>query len=56
MKFLNANIFKENSENLKIFKTIETTEKNYDFNKFNFNNLMINIQNIEIKLFENFVD
>ena len=57
MKFLNVNIFEKNlKENSKIFKTIKTTEKIYNFDKFNFNNFMTNIQNIEIEFFENFVD
>ena len=57
MKFLSVNIFEEDSEeNSEIFKTIETTKKIYDFDKFNFNDLMTNIQNIEVELFEDFVD
>ena len=57
MKFLNVNIFEKDSEkNSKILKIIETTEKIYDFDKFNFNNLMTNIQNIKVKLFEDFVN
>ena len=43
MKFLNVNIFEENSKDSKIFKVIETTEKIYNFDKFNFNDFMTDI-------------
>ena len=56
MKFLNINIFEKDSENSKIVKAIEMTKKIYDFDKFNFNDFMTNIQNIKIEFFEDFVD
>ena len=48
----NVNVF----EDLNILQVIETTKKIYDFNKFNFNDLMTNIQNIEIEFFKDSVD
>ena len=53
MKFLNVNTFEKNS---KILKIIEMTEKIYDFDKFNFNDFMTDIQNIEVEFFKNFID
>ena len=48
----NVNVFKD----LNILRVIKTTKKIYDFDKFNFNDLMTNIQNIEVELFKNSVD
>ena len=48
----NVNVF----EDLNILRVIEMTEKIYDFDKFNFNDLMTDTQNIEVELFRDSVD
>ena len=48
----NVNVF----EDLNILQVIKMIKKIYDFDKFNFNDLMTDIQNIEVEFFKNSVD